>query len=116
MFYNGGNTITGLVNNETYFVLRENTDAIKLCKYKSDVLSATVVSISTVSEASSNNPSYLAKVNPPLEFTTGNNVTFDVSDQSLLDMRLDFFDDIKFNSRLDVNGTNDDGFLSLIHI
>ena len=110
VFYNGGNTITGLVNNETYFVLRENTDAIKLCKYKSDVLSATVVSISTVSEASSNNPSYLAKVNPPLEFTTGNNVTFDVSDQSLLDMRLDFFDDIKFNSRLDVNGTNDDGF------
>ncbi len=110
VFYNGGNTIAGLVNNETYFVLRLNTDAIKLCKYKSDVLEANIVSISTVTEASANNLSYLAKINPPLEFTSGNTVTFDVSDQSLLDMRLDFFEDSSFREKLDVNGTNDTGF------
>ena len=110
VFYNGGNTIDGLVNNETYFVLRLNTDAIKLCKYKSDVLEANIVSISTVTEASANNLSYLAKINPPLEFTNGNTVTFDVSDQSLLDMRLDFFEDSSFREKLDVNGTNDTGF------
>ena len=40
--------------------------------------------------------SYLAKINPSLEFTSGNSITFDVSDQSLLDMKLDFFDDINF--------------------
>ena len=55
VFYNGGNTINGLVNNETYFVLRENTDAIKLCKYKSDVVDSNPVSISTATEASANN-------------------------------------------------------------
>ena len=110
VFYNGGNTIAGLVNNETYFVLRLNTDAIRLCKYKSDVLEANIVSISTVTEASANNLSYLAKINPPLEFTSGNTVTFDVSDQSLLDMRLDFFEDSSFREKLDVNGTNDTGF------
>ena len=110
VFYNGGNTIDGLVNNETYFVLRLNTDAIRLCKYKSDVPEANIVSISTVTEASANNLSYLAKINPPLEFTNGNTVTFDVSDQSLLDMRLDFFEDSSFREKLDVNGTNDTGF------
>ena len=110
VFYNNGNTITGLVNNETYFILRESSDAIQLCKYKADVFDSNPVSISTVSEASSNNLSYIAKVNPPLEFTTGNTITFDVSDQSLLDMRLDFFEDITFKEKLDVNGTNDTGF------
>ena len=110
VFYNNGNTITGLVNNETYFILRESSDAIQLCKYKADVADSNPVSISTVSEASSNNLSYIAKVNPPLEFTTGNTITFDVSDQSLLDMRLDFFEDITFKEKLDVNGTNDTGF------
>ena len=34
-------------------------------------------------------------------------ITFDVSDPSLLDMKLDFFDDISFKERLDVTGTND---------
>ena len=48
VYYNGNN-INGLINNETYFVLRENTDFIKLCKYKSDVFDSNPVSISTVS-------------------------------------------------------------------
>ena len=95
-----------MINNETYFILREDTDSIKLCKYKSDVFDSNPVSISTVTTASANNLSYLAKINPPLNFTTGNTITFDVSDQSLLDMKLDFFEDVNFNNKLDVNGTN----------
>ena len=110
VYYDNGNTINGLINNETYFVLRENTDFIKLCKYKSDVFDSNPVSISTVTTASANNLSFLAKINPPLDFTTGNTITFDVSDQSLLDMRLDFFEDVNFNNKLDVNGTNSTGF------
>ena len=110
VYYDSGNTITGLKNNETYFVLREDTDYIKLCKYKSDVTSSNPVAITSVTESQTGNKSYLAKINPPLTFTTGNTITFDVSDQSLLDMRLDFFEDITFNSRLDVNGTNSTGF------
>ena len=110
VYYDNGNSITGLINNETYFVLRENTDSIKLCKYKSDVFDSNPVSISTVSTSSAGNLSFLAKINPPLTFTTGNTITFDVSDQSLLDMQLDFFDDVNFENQLDVNGTNDTGF------
>ena len=110
VYYDNGNTINGLINNETYFVLREDPESIKLCKYKSDVFDSNPVSISTVSTASANNLSYIAKINPPLSFTSGNTIVFDVSDQSLLDMRLDFFDDLTFNNRLDVQGTNTGGF------
>jgi len=110
VYYDNGNTINGLINNETYFVLREDPDFIKLCKYKSDVFDSNPVSISTVSTPTANNLSYIAKINPPLNFTSGNTITFDVSDQSLLDMRLDFFEDITFNNRLDVQGTNASGF------
>ena len=106
VYYDNGNTINGLINNETYFILREDPDFIKLCKYKSDVFDSNPVSISTVSTPTANNLSYIAKINPPLNFTSGNTITFDVSDQSLLDMRLDFFEDITFNNRLDVQGTN----------
>ena len=83
---------------------------LKLCKYKSDVFDSNPVSISTATEASANNLSYLAKINPPLEFTNGNDITFDVSDQSLLDMKLDFYEDLNFRERLDVSGTNDTQF------
>ncbi len=110
VYYDNGNTIDGLINNETYFVLRESVDAIQLCKYKSDVVDANPVGITSVTEASANNKSFIAKINPPLEFTTGNTITFDVSDPSLLDMKLDFFDDINFKERLDVTGTNATGF------
>ena len=110
VYYDSGNSITGLLNNETYFVLREDPESIKLCKYKSDVASSNPVAITTVTESQSGNQSYLAKINPPLSFTTGNTITFDVSDQSLLDMRLDFFEDVTFNSRLDVYGTSSTGF------
>ncbi len=110
VYYDNGNTITGLTNNETYFVLREDVDYIKLCKYKSDVIDSNPVSISTVSTSSANNLSYIAKINPALNYTTGNTITFDVSDPSLQDMRLDFFEDITFNQRLDVNGDSDIGF------
>ena len=110
VYYDNGNTINGLINNETYFVLREDPESIKLCKYKSDVFDSNPVSISTVTTASANNLSFIAKINPPLSFTSGNTIVFDVSDQSLLDMRLDFFGDITFNNRLDVQGTNLGGF------
>ena len=110
VYYDNGNTINGLINNETYFVLREDPDFIKLCKYKSDVFDSNPVSISTVTTASPSNLSFIAKINPPLNFTTGNTITFDVSDPSLTDMRLDFFEDITFNNRLDVQGTNTGGF------
>ena len=110
VYYDNGNTITGLMNNETYFVLREDPESIKLCKYKSDVFDSNPVSISTVSTVSPNNLSYIAKVNPPLSFTSGNTIVFDVSDQSLLDMKLDFFEDLTFTQRLDVFGTNTGGF------
>ena len=110
VYYDNSNTIDGLINNETYFVLREDIDNIKLCKYKSDVVDSNPVAITSITTPSALNESFILKVNPPLEFITGNVITFDVSDQSLLDMKLDFYEDLNFNQRLDVNGTNDTGF------
>ena len=83
VYYDSGNTIAGLSNNETYFILREDTESIKLCKYKSDVFASNPVAITTVTESQSGNKSYIAKINPPVDFTTGNTITFDVSDNSL---------------------------------
>ncbi len=106
VYYSGGNTINGLVDNETYFVLREDVSAIKLCKHRKDVDDAKVVNITSVAVGTY----HLAKINPALNFTTGNIITFDVSDQTLGDMRLDFFEDIDFVNRLDVSGDSALGF------
>ena len=106
VYYANGNTIAGLVDNETYFILREDPVNIKLCKHKSDVKDAKIVTITSVATGTY----YLARINPALNFTTGNLISFDVSDTTLQDMRLDFFEDIDFVSRLDVDGDSELGF------
>lgn len=106
VYYANGNTINGLVDNETYFVIRENPRYIKLCKYKTDVESGTSIVPTSVSVGTY----YLAKINPPLTFSNGNSIVFNVSDPSLLEMRLNFYEDINFYNSLDTTGTVSRGF------
>ncbi len=106
VYYSGGNAIAGLIDNETYFILREDVSGIKLCKHRRDVDDAKVVTITSVAVGTYS----LAKINPALNFTTGNTVTFDVSDLTLADLQLDFFEDIDFVNRMDVSGDSTLGF------
>ena len=102
VYYNNGNTINELNNNEVYFVLRESSQRIKLCKDLADVKNGVGVAITSVSAGAYD----LAKVNPPITVSKGNILKIDVSDAGLADMRLDIFEDLQFRKKLDVNGTS----------
>ena len=106
VFYSGNFTVGGLVDNETYFVLREDPRYIKLCKYKSDVIAGNPIVPTSVQNGGTFS---IAKINPPFTFTNGNQITFDVSDSSLGEMELRFFEDLTFIDGLDTTGT-EDGF------
>ena len=49
VYYNNGNTVNELNNNEVYFVLRESSQRIKLCKDLADVKNGVGVAITSVS-------------------------------------------------------------------
>ena len=99
VYYNN-NTVNELNNNEVYFVLRESSQRIKLCKDLADVKNGVGVAITSVSAGAYD----LKKVNPPITVSKGNILKIDVSDAGLADMRLDIFEDLQFRKKLDVNG------------
>jgi hypothetical protein len=102
VYYGNGNNITELDNNEVYFVLRESSNRIKLCKFAADVKNGTGIGITAMPAGSYD----LAKVNPPIRVSKGNILKIDVSDAGLADMRLDIFEDLQFRKKLDVNGSS----------
>jgi len=106
VYYSSTGNIGGLVNNEVYYVLKEDPDRIKLCRNFSDVAESKAIVMSSVSLGSYS----LAKINPPVLVNRGNRLEFDISDQSLSSMRLDFYEDINFRNRLDITGTSEFGF------
>ena len=106
VYYGNGNIIAGLVDNDVYYVLREDPTKIKLCQYASDVDIAKTVPITSVAVGTY----YLAKINPPISVTNGNKLKIDVSDQTLTDMRLDLYKDLQFKKKLDVSGNAEYGF------
>jgi len=107
VFYaSGGNLIGGLDNNRTYFVLRQDSDFIKLVKYKSDISDSDGIVFTSVDIGTYE----IAKVNPPLSFTKGNKIVIDVSDVSLRDMKLEFYSDANYNNSLETTGSNQNGF------
>ncbi len=101
-----GNLIGGLENNNTYFILREDPQFIKLVQYKSDIADSNSIVFSSVDIGTYE----IAKVNPALSFTEGNQFIFDVSDVSLKDMRLEFYADANYRNSLEVQGTDESGF------
>ena len=90
VYYNDGNTtIGGLQTNETYYIIKQKPDYIKLSNYYDSSKSG--VSISLTSQGSG--VQSIALVNPPLASTKGNIIEFDLSDSSLSGMDLKLYKD-----------------------
>jgi hypothetical protein len=87
VYYNTGNSsIGGLINNETYYIIKEDPDNIKLAEYRSDAFSG--IAVTFTGQGSSLNA--ISLVNPLLKVPKGNIIIFDLSDSSLsgMDLRL----------------------------
>ena len=90
VYYNIGNSsIGGLTNNETYYVIKQDPDYIKLALYRSDAISG--IGITFTSQGSSFNS--ISLINPPVKTTKGNVIVFDLSDTSLSGMDLKLYRD-----------------------
>jgi len=85
VYYTNGNTsIGGLTNNNTYYILKENPDKIKLSNYLYDTAVGTCISFTSVGVSNHS----IALINPPISLTKGDILTFDLSDASDMDLRL----------------------------
>ena len=75
VYYSGTTAIGGLENESVYYVLKEHPDKIQLCKYSHDVTIGFGISFSNAGIGTQN----IALINPPLSFSKGNTVVFDIS-------------------------------------
>jgi len=90
VYYNKGNsTIGGLVNNETYYVIKEKPDYIKLSEFYVSAKSGIKIQFTTQGSGVQS----LALINPPLQATKGNFIEFDLSDPTLSGMDLKLYKD-----------------------
>ena len=105
--YISQSAIGGLQSYNIYYVLRTSKNKIKLCNFESDISISN--NIEFTSTGGSSQKIYF--VNPPIRVNRGNNLIFDVSDQSLLEMDLDFYTDDDFIGKVEVIGNTDDGFV-----
>jgi hypothetical protein len=83
-YTNANTTIGGLTNNNTYYILKENPDKIKLSNYLYDTTVGTCISFTSVGVSNHS----IALINPPISLTKGDILTFDLSDASGMDLRL----------------------------
>ena len=89
---NATNTeIGGLSDGETYYVLREKRDYIKLSETLNNSLDGSFIDITSQGAGIQG----FALVNPPLYATKGNKIRFDLSDTSLSGMDLMIYKDSK---------------------
>lgn len=107
VYYTEGSTIGGLQNNSTYYILRLNLNRVQLCEYESDIKKSNVVDFTTTGHTSQG----LYLINPPLNFIEGSTIKFDLSDPSLLDMDLQFYEDPDFQNTVEVIGNSIDNFV-----
>ena len=85
VYYTNTNTVIGgLINNNTYYVLKQDPDKIKLSNYLYDTTVGTCISFTSF--GSSNHS--IALINPPISLAEGDVLTFDLTDASGMDLRL----------------------------
>jgi len=90
VYYSNGNTaIGGLTNNETYFVIKEKSDYIRLSNFAVNAKSGIGITLTSVGSGVQS----IALVNPLLLATKGNFLKFDLSDPSLAGMDLKLYKD-----------------------
>jgi hypothetical protein len=96
-YSNGFTEIGGLTNNNSYFVIKNNPDEIRLSEYQSDAILGIGITLSSVGSGSQG----IAKINPPLLATKNNIIKFDLSDISLSGMDLKLYKDETLNIELE---------------
>jgi hypothetical protein len=85
VYYTNTNTVIGgLTNNNTYYVLKQDPDKIKLSNYLYDTTVGTCISFTNVGASSHS----IALINPPISLTRGDVLTFDLTDALGMDLRL----------------------------
>ena len=101
VYYTNGNTVVGgLVNNQIYYVLKQNPDKIKLSKYFYDTTVGISVTLTSVGVSTHK----IALINPPIQLTKGNILNLDLSDYSVSDMDLRLYKDPNFNKEIEKIG------------
>jgi hypothetical protein len=85
VYYTNTNTVIGgLTNNNTYYVLKQDPDKIKLSNYLYDTTVGTFISFTNVGVSTHS----IALINPPISLTRGDILNFDLTDASGMDLRL----------------------------
>ena len=102
IYYSGTTSIGNLVDKNIYYVLKQNPDKIQLCEYLSDTLTGIGLSFFNVGLGTHG----IALINPPLSFSEGNKIIFDVSDSSLSNLRLEFYRDFNFKKKFEIDNLN----------
>ena len=93
----GGTTIGGLINNNTYFIIKDAPGKIKLANYYSDAILGTYI----ILDLAGSGIQSISKINPEIKITKGNTVKFDTTDASLDGLVLRLFKDSKFEVELE---------------
>jgi hypothetical protein len=106
VLYTAATPITGLINGGVYYVLKTNIDKIQLCEFESDIESSNIIKFSSIGSLQQT----ISFINPGLNVFEGNTVKFDLSDSSLLDMDLAFYSDSEFTRKIDIIGSQTEGF------
>ena len=104
--YKSTSPISGLVDNGVYYVIKNDINEIKLCEYESDIKNTNFISFGSAGGVSQN----LYFINPPINAIKNSIVEFDLSDNSLVDMDLEFYSDSKLTRALGIIGTEDGGY------
>ena len=91
-YANDNPSIGGLNNNNTYYILKQHPDKIKLSNYLYDTKVGTFISFTSVSVFTHS----IALINPPISLTKGDILTFDLSDSTVSSMNLRLYKDPNF--------------------
>ena len=93
VYYTNNNTaVGGLVDNNTYYILKQDPDKIKLSKYFYDTTVGTYIDLTSVGISIHS----IAIINPPISLTKGNILNFDLSDSTVNDFDLKLYRDSNF--------------------
>jgi hypothetical protein len=94
LFTTTGTVPTGLQNKNSYYVIKESNDLIKLSKTYAETIKKIPTNISILSTGSGTHE--ISLINPRIDITRGNNVGFAVSDSTMSNLTLRFYLDPDF--------------------
>lgn len=98
------------LNNKTLYVYRDTDTRFYFCHTYEDAIKSPpeIISLGTVGIIGPNPNHSVSLVNPKINVTKNNNLTFDLSDSSVLNYNLKFFRDKEFNDEYVSSGSSDD--------